>query len=411
MFNTVEMAIESIKQGKFVIVTDDESRENEGDLIIASEKITEEAISFMAKKASGLICLAITQEKANQLNLPLQQHGDHQPPCQTAFTYSIDARFGISTGISSQDRVRSINVVMNDNACPEDIVIPGHIFPLIAKKQGVLERPGHTEAAVDLARLAGLKPSGVICEIMDDDGSMLRGEKLMQFATLHEIPILSIASLIEYRQQHSLTTPPYDAPLIHIAASTQLQTKFGEFLMLTFFNHSDHREHVALIHGDLNQQTAAKLRIHSECLTGDTFGSLQCDCGQQLEESLQMLAQSQLGILIYLRQEGRDIGLTNKLRAYALQSKGYDTVDANLALGLPIDNRNFMPVIDFLNHFNIRHVALLTNNPEKMNALSEKGIQVTREALMTQENNHNACYLKTKKEKMAHLFETKKTKL
>jgi len=399
----VQNAIEQIKQGKFVIVVDDEKRENEGDLIIAADFITPEAMTFMAKKASGLICLAITQQKADALNLPLQIHGQHRPSCNTAFTYSIDARFGISTGISALDRVHTINTVMQDNACPADIVVPGHIFPLIAKDNGVLERPGHTESAVDLARLAGLNPAGVICEIMNDDGVMIAGDELMAFAKQYDIPIIATNALIAYRQQHDAIAPVNAISEINIASQTMINTKHGEFTMFTFFYHHDAREHIALIKGNIEQSTAL-VRIHSECLTGDVFASLHCDCGTQLDQSLQQLANADFGIMIYLRQEGRDIGLTNKLRAYHLQQRGLDTVQANQALDLPVDNRDYSPAIAFLKQYPIKHIDLLTNNPDKIAAINQAGFQVTRLPLIVEENQHNHPYLQTKKHVLEHLL-------
>lgn len=400
--NKVKQAIEQIAQGKFVIVIDDKDRENEGDLIIAADLITADAITFMAKKASGLICLAITPNKATQLNLPLQLHGEHRPSCNTAFTYSIDARFGISTGIPSTDRAHTIKAVLREDASPADFVIPGHIFPLIAKDNGVLERPGHTEAAVDLARLAGLNPAGVICEIMDDNGEMLRDEALLAFAKLYDIPVISTNELIEYRKQTEPQVINDLAKSIHIASETKINTKFGEFTMMTFFCNDDHREHVALIKGKYNSE--ALVRIHSECLTGDVFSSLHCDCGSQLDLSLEKLAAADFGILIYLKQEGRDIGLTNKLRAYHLQQQGLDTVDANLALNLPVDNRDYQPAIALLNHYQIHDMKLLTNNPDKVNALTKAGFNVKRVEIKIDSHQHNHGYLQTKKHKLAHLI-------
>jgi len=401
--HNIETAIHSFKNGKFVIVVDDKDRENEGDLIMAADFITPEAITFMAKKASGLICLAITENKAKQLNLKLQRHGEHRPLCNTAFTYSIDARFGISTGISSVDRVHTIKTVMQNNVCPADIVVPGHIFPVIAKAGGVLERPGHTESAVDLAQLAGLNPAGVICEIMNDNGVMIHGDDLMDFAKQYDIPIISTQDLINYRQQHVLNSNIETLSSIKVASETQLNTKYGIFNMITFFYEDDPREHVALIKGDLKCNTGI-VRIHSECLTGDVFSSLHCDCGEQLQQSLQTLSEAPLGIMIYLKQEGRDIGLTNKLRAYHLQQQGHDTVDANLMLGLPIDNRHFKPATALLNHYKLSSIQLLTNNPDKVSALKKAGFEVERLPLVVNNNCHNYNYLKTKQEKLAHLL-------
>lgn len=403
MMNKVKKAIEHIKQGKFVIVVDDKDRENEGDLIIAADFVTPEAITFMAKKASGLICLAITAQKAQCMNLPLQMHGQHRPSCNTAFTYSIDARFGISTGISSTDRVHSIQTIMREDVSPADIVVPGHIFPLIAKDNGVLERPGHTESAVDLARLAGLNPAGVICEIMNDQGMMITGDELFSFAEQYNIPMISTHDLIEYRKQHKPLVNEKSPPSIQIASQTILNTKHGEFSMVTFFCKNDTREHIALIKGDKNN-TDATVRIHSECITGDVFSSLHCDCGDQLDTSLKILSQVSLGIMIYLKQEGRDIGLTNKLRAYNLQQQGLDTIEANQALGLPIDNRDYQPAIDFLKQYQLTHINLLTNNPDKIAAIKDAEFNVKRLPLIIAENKNNHQYLKTKKTKLAHLL-------
>lgn len=402
--HNVLQAIQAIKEGKMVIVIDDENRENEGDLIIAAEKITSEAITFMAKKASGLICLAITEQQACRLNLPLQQHGKHKPACSTAFTYSIDARFGVSTGISSQDRKVTIQTAIKDNACPDDIVVPGHIFPLIAKPGGVLERPGHTEAAVDLAKLAGLTPAGVICEIMDEYGVMLCGQALHDFADKHHLPIISVQDLINFQKKNTAQDAANASALVNIASKSVLTTRHGEFTMMTFFCPDDDREHVALIHGDIAKGDKAEIRIHSECLTGDVFASLHCDCGAQLDSSLQQLAQAELGILIYLRQEGRDVGLTNKIRAYHLQAQGLDTVEANIALNLPIDNRHFAPAQRFLQHFGIREVTIYTNNPHKLEILKAIGISTVRKSIIIEPNFHSESYLKAKKEKLAHLL-------
>lgn len=407
----INTAISALKAGKGIIIVDHPDRENEGDFMIPAEKITAEILTFMAKKASGLICLAITQEKANALNLPLQQHGKHRPVFNTAFTYSVEAREGVTSGISAADRVHTIQTIIKKNATPEDIAIPGHIFPLIAETGGVLTRPGHTEAAVSLAMYAGYTPAAVIVEIMGNNGEMLKGKALKAFAEQHDCPIVSIAELITYEklQKNTPTTHPTKntknlLPTLKIEATAKLETEAGSFIMAGFTFQKE--EYFALFTRMPAQDASATLRIHSACLTGDVFGSKHCDCGQQLTNSLEALQKADLGICLYLPQEGRGIGLLNKIKAYHLQqTQGLDTVDANLALGLPVDKRDYTPVIALLQHFGLSNIQLLTNNPQKLSALTKAGFNVQRSPLSSDPTQTNQYYLKTKKNKCGHFLE------
>lgn len=393
---TIEHAVETLKAGKMIILMDDEERENEGDLVVAAEYATPEVINFMSRQGCGLICLSMADELIDKLQLPMMAQ-NNKSPYGTAFTVSIEAAKGVSTGISAKDRAQTIKIAINPESGPADVISPGHIFPLRAKKKGVLERPGQTEGSVDLARLAGLTPAAVICEIINEDGTMSRRDELIAFSKKHDIPLVTIKDLIEYRVRHEV--------LVNAAASTRipLQNK-GDFKMTVFANELDQAEHFALVKPSLFANRVPLVRIHSECITGDIFGSCKCDCGKQLEQSLSMIAEEG-GILIYLRQEGRGIGLANKLKAYALQEQGLDTVDANHQLGLPVDSRDYAIAYQVLKYFGIEAIRLLTNNPSKIAAVDRYGIKVTeRVPLEIEPTKESHRYLKTKKERMGHLL-------
>ncbi len=379
-----------------VILMDDEHRENEGDLVIAAQHATPEAINFMARYGRGLICLPMSSELINKLALP-PMTTNNRSPYGTAFTVSIEAATGVSTGISAADRAHTVQTAIDPKSGPQDLVSPGHIFPLKACDKGVIERPGQTEGSVDLSRLAGLTPAAVICEIMNDDGSMSRRQQLEQFSRAHQIPIVTIKDLLDYRIQHET--------LIEEQASTQLPIKgHGKFTMTVFSNQIDDAEHFVLVKAPLFSNQVPLVRIHSECITGDVFGSCKCDCGSQLQESLALIG-AEGGILIYLRQEGRGIGLANKLKAYALQEKGLDTVEANLKLGFPADNRNYAVAFQILKYLGIEVLRLLTNNPKKVHAIEKYGMVVSeRIPLHIASTEENRNYLLTKKEKMGHLL-------
>ncbi|MDP3560856.1 MAG: bifunctional 3,4-dihydroxy-2-butanone-4-phosphate synthase/GTP cyclohydrolase II [Legionellaceae bacterium] len=395
-FSSIEDAITAIKAGRMVILMDDEGRENEGDLIIAAEFATADTINFMSRYGRGLICLPMTGALIDKLALPMMTT-KNRSPYGTAFTISIEAAEGVSTGISAQDRARTIQVAIDPASGPTDVISPGHIFPLRACDRGVLERTGQTEGSVDLMRIAGLMPAAVICEIMNDDGTMSRREQLVQFAKTHDLLLITIADLIEYRIRHE--------QLISVVATTRLPLeRHGDFSMTLFANELDDAEHFALIKTPTNPHQAPLVRIHSECITGDIFGSCKCDCGMQLEQSLAYLAE-QGGVLIYLRQEGRGVGLVNKLKAYSLQDQGYDTVEANVHLGLPIDGRDYAIAFQILKHLGIESVRLLTNNPEKITAMKQYGINVVeRIPVLVPTNAENHKYLKTKRDKLGHLL-------
>lgn len=396
-FATIEQAIEAFKAGKMIILMDDEHRENEGDLVMAAEHVTAESINFMSRFGCGLICLPMADELIDHFQLPMMT-AQNKLPYGTAFTVSIEAAQGVSTGISAQDRAHTIKVAIDTNNSPSDIITPGHIFPLRARKKGVLDRPGHTEGSVDLAKLAGLTPAAVICEIMNEDGTMSRRDELTLFSQKHQIPMVTIKDLIDYRIRHE--------QLVREEATTTIPLQdHGLFTMTVFENDLDDVEHFALIKPPLIPNQVPLVRIHSECITGDVFNSCKCDCGKQLDRSLELIAEEG-GVLIYLRQEGRGIGLANKLKAYSLQEKlGLDTVDANLKLGLPADNRNYVIAFQILKYLGIDAVRLLTNNPLKIAAIEQLGIVVQeRVALEMASTKENRGYLKTKKEKFGHLL-------
>ncbi|HEY8762761.1 MAG TPA: bifunctional 3,4-dihydroxy-2-butanone-4-phosphate synthase/GTP cyclohydrolase II [Solirubrobacteraceae bacterium] len=393
-FATIEDAIEDIRMGKMVIVCDDENRENEGDLTMAAQFVTPEAINFMAKEGRGLVCLALTPERCDELGLDLMA-AKNESAFETAFTVSIEARSGVTTGISAADRARTIQVAIDPNAGPRELVQPGHVFPLKAKAGGVLERVGQTEAAVDLARLAGLNPAGVICEIMNDDGSMARVPDLEPYCRRHGLKMITVADLVAYRRRHD--------KLVERVVATKLPTAYGSFVAVGYRSLVDNKHHVALVKGEVDGAEDVLVRVHSECLTGDVFHSLRCDCGEQLESALSMIEQEGRGVLLYLSQEGRGIGLLNKLRAYKLQEEGLDTVDANLRLGLPVDLRDYGIGAQILVDLGLTGIRILTNNPKKISGLAGYGLSVTDQVPIEHVSNpHNVAYLRAKRERMGH---------
>ena len=399
-FDSIEAALAEIKAGRVIVVVDDENRENEGDLICAAQFATPDLINFMAVYARGLICLAMTGDRLDELDLPLMVTNNTDNN-QTAFTVSIDAatHLGVTTGISADDRARTIQVAINPHTKPHDLRRPGHIFPLRAREGGVLKRAGHTEAAVDLARMAGLYPSGVICEIQNDDGSMARLPELIKYAHTHHLKIISIADLISYRLQHER--------FICRETIAQLPSQFGQFQIYAYRNILDNSEHVAIVKGDPAEfsDQAVMVRMHSECLTGDALGSLRCDCQMQLQAALKMIENAQQGVVVYLRQEGRGIGLINKLKAYSLQDLGLDTVEANERLGFPADLRNYGVGAQILNDLGVQKIRLITNNPRKIAGLKGYGLEVVdRVPLLIEATTYNSTYLATKAEKLGHLL-------
>src|SRR3989344_407167 len=399
MNNTnIKQALADIRAGKMIIITDNADRENEGDLYIPAEKVTENHITFMATHGRGLICMPITKARAQELAIPLMVSPSENTSAHTTkFTISIDAKLGTTTGISAADRAVTIRQVLSKNAKPEDFTKPGHIFPLIADNLGVVKRPGHTESAVDLARIAGLYPAGVICEIMNDDGTMSSGQELKEFAQKHHLKIISIADLIAYRMKTEC--------FIENVVESRLPTEYGEFRLIAFKNNVNNTDELALVKGDIKNKKDIVVRVHSECITSEVFGSLRCDCDEQLHTAMSIIGKT-TGIIIYLRQEGRGIGLINKLHAYNLQDKGHDTVTANKELGLPEDARDYSIAAQILKYFNVKSIKLLTNNPDKICQLEHYGITINEKMpLQIMPTIHNIDYLKTKRTKMGHTFD------
>ena len=395
-FASVEEAIAEIKAGRMVVVVDSPDRENEGDLTIAADHVSPEAINFMAKHARGLICLALEEGRCDALGLyPMTNH--NEAPLRTAFTVSVEARNGVSTGISAADRSHTIKVAIDPDAKPGDLVQPGHVFPLRARGYGVLERMGQTEAAVDLARLAGLTPAGVICEIMNDDGTMARVPDLTTYCAHHGLKMITVSDLVAYRRRTER--------LVERIAIADMPTKYGPFSAYGYRSVIDGQQHVALVCGDVDGAKDVLVRVHSECLTGDVFGSFRCDCGEQLDRAMSQIAQEGMGVLLYLAQEGRGIGLLNKLRAYELQEQGYDTVDANVHLGFPVDSRDYSVGYQILADLGLTSIRVLTNNPRKLEGLDGYGLTVTEQLPIEAEpNTFNADYLRTKRERMGHIL-------
>lgn len=397
-FGTVEQAIEDIREGRLVLVADDEQREAEGDLIGAAERVTPQMINFMSKYGRGLICLALKPDRCQALGLP-QMAEANEDAYETAFTVSVDAakRFGVTTGISAADRAKTIQVAIDPATEPSDLRRPGHVFPLRARPGGVLQRVGHTEASVDLARLAGLYPAGVICEVLADDGTMMRRPELEQFAEQHGITFITVAQLVAYRLQNER--------LVHRVAEARLPTPFGEFAIIGYENDVDRAEHVALVYGDVRQRENVLVRMHSKCLTGDVFGSARCDCGWQLRNAMRMIAEEGAGVIVYLDQEGRGIGLLNKLRAYELQDAGHDTVEANRRLGFAPDLRNYGIGAQILMDLGLSSIRVLTNNPRKLVGLDGYGLEIVeRVAIVPDATEENREYLEVKRDKLGHIF-------
>jgi 3,4-dihydroxy 2-butanone 4-phosphate synthase/GTP cyclohydrolase II len=393
---SIEQAIQDIKDGKFVIVVDDEDRENEGDLVIAAEKITPEAINFMAVHGRGLICATLPGSRIDELHIPMMV-SDNTSKFTTAFTVSVEARYGTTTGISAADRARTVQVLVDPKAKPEDLLMPGHMFPLRARDGGVLVRAGQTEASVDLARLAGLYPGAVLCEIMNEDGTMARLPQLEVIAEKLGLKIISVADLITYRRRHE--------KLVHRVAEAKLPTRYGEFTAVAYKSDIDADEHVALVMGDITKPEPVLVRVHSECLTSDVFGSMRCDCGEQLDMAMHKIADEGRGVLLYMRQEGRGIGFHNKLRAYELQDSGMDTVEANLALGFAPDLRDYGIGAQILADLGLHEIRFLTNNPKKIVGFEGFGLKVVEQVpILVDPNPYNLHYLETKKRKLGHML-------
>jgi len=396
-FNTIDEALEDLTRGKMVILVDDEDRENEGDLCMAAEKVTPEAINFMAKYGRGLICLSLTPDRIDELKLPMMTD-DNTSSFGTAFTVSIEAKKGVTTGISAADRATTILTAINPAMRADDLARPGHVFPLRAKPGGVLQRAGQTEGSVDLARLAGLYPAGVICEIMSEDGTMARVPELLEFSRKHNVKIVTVKDLIRFRMRAER--------FVHRVSTTRLPTEFGgEFTVIAYANDVDTNIHLALVKGEIKQEDAVLVRVHSECLTGDVFGSRRCDCGEQLHRAMEIINEEGKGVILYMRQEGRGIGLVNKLKAYELQDKGLDTVEANIKLGFKPDLRDYGTGAQILVDLGVRKMRLMTNNPKKIVGLEGYGLKVV-ERVPVEINPHekNLIYLKTKKKKLGHIL-------
>lgn len=399
----VEEAIEEVRQGRMVILVDDEDRENEGDLTMAAEKITPEAVNFMTKYGRGLLCLSLTPEKIENLELPIMVP-NNKSPYGTAFTVSIEAARGVTTGISAHDRAVTILTAVDPDASARDIISPGHIFPLRARRGGVLVRAGQTEGSVDLARLAGLTPAGAICEVMNDDGTMARLPELMVMAEQHNLKICTIKDIIQYRMRHER--------LVRRGAETTLPTEYGDFKLIGYENDVDKLNHVALVKGEIDPEEATLVRVHSECLTGDVFGSRRCDCGSQLARAMEIVQDAGKGVILYMAQEGRGIGLINKIKAYALQDQGCDTVEANLRLGFKPDLRDYGIGAQMLADLGVRKMRLMTNNPTKIVGLEGYGLEVVEQVpIVIEPCATNLRYMQTKKEKMGHIYDIKTTRL
>jgi len=399
--SSIESVIEDVKEGKLVIVVDDEDRENEGDLVMAAEKVTAEAVNFMAMHGRGLICMPIIGQRLDELHIPMMV-SDNTSKFTTAFTVTVEAKHGTSTGISAADRARTVQVLVNPETRPEDLLMPGHMFPLRAREGGVLVRAGQTEAAVDLARLAGLYPAGVLCEIMNEDGTMARMPQLEVIAGKFDLKISSVADLITYRRRHE--------KMVHQVARTKLPTRYGEFTAIAYKSDIDPDEHLALIIGDITTDEPVLVRAHSQCLTSDVFGSLRCDCGEQLAQAMKVIAEEGRGLLLYLGQEGRGIGFHNKLRAYELQDNGLDTVEANLSLGFEPDLRDYGIGAQILADLGLHEIRFLTNNPKKIIGFEGYGLKVVEQVpIITTPNPYNVGYLETKQKKMGHMLELPET--